>query len=112
MDAAAHDTLVAYLSHLPQMTVSALMHVVGNRLGAEGLALAGGGLRDTTRLAASPAGIWRDVAATNDAAIARALDDLIAILQALRVDLRDGTRLEQVFDSAARWKAALEGSDA
>jgi prephenate dehydrogenase len=112
MDAAAHDTLVAYLSHLPQLTVSALMHVVGNRVGAEGLALAGRGLRDTTRLAASPAGIWRDVAATNDAALAHALDDLIEVLQALRADLHDGARLEQVFESAARWKASLEGSDA
>ena len=31
------------------------MHVVGEHAGADGLALAGRGLRDTTRLASSPA---------------------------------------------------------
>ena len=51
-----------YLSHLPQLAASALMHVVGEHAGAEGLALAGRGLRDTTRLASSPADIWRDIA--------------------------------------------------
>ena len=36
MDADEHDRLLAYLSHLPQLTVSALMHVVGEHAGAEG----------------------------------------------------------------------------
>ena len=61
----AHDRLMAYLSHLPQLAVSALMQVVGERAGSDGLRLAGTGLRDTTRLASSPAGTWRDVTATN-----------------------------------------------
>ena len=111
MDADAHDTLLAYLSHLPQLTVSALMHIVGERVQKEGLALSGRGLRDTTRLAMSPPGIWQDVAATNSAAIARALDDLISVLTSLRDDLAAGETLEQVFESAARWKTTLEGSE-
>ncbi len=111
MDADAHDTLLAYLSHLPQLTVSALMHIVGERVQEEGLALSGRGLRDTTRLAMSPPGIWQDVAATNSAAIARALDDLISVLTRLRDDLTAGETLEQVFESAARWKTTLEGSE-
>jgi prephenate dehydrogenase len=111
MDADAHDTLLAYLSHLPQLAVSALMHVVGERVQEEGLALSGRGLRDTTRLAMSPPGIWRDVAATNAEAIAKALDDLISVLTRLRDDLTAGEDLEQVFGSAAHWKAVLEGSE-
>jgi prephenate dehydrogenase len=111
MDAGAHDTLLAYLSHLPQLTVSALMHIVGERVQEEGLALSGRGLRDTTRLAMSPPGIWQDVAATNSGAIARALDDLISVLTRLRDDLTAGETLEQVFESAARWKTTLEGSE-
>src|SRR5207237_83548 len=60
-----HDRLVGAVSHLPQLTASALMHVVGALVGDAGLEVAGAGLLDTTRLAASPAGIWKDVASTN-----------------------------------------------
>lgn len=109
IDAADHDRLLASISHLPQLAVSALMHVVGERAGAEGLALAGRGLRDTTRLASSPPEIWRDIAATNAPRIREALDALIEALQALRADLDDGDALQRVFESAAAWKARLDG---
>jgi prephenate dehydrogenase len=110
MDPVAHDRLMAYLSHLPQLTVSALMHVVGERTGREGLGLAGTGLRDTTRLASSPAGTWRDVTATNVDAIVAAIDDLTVTLQRLRADLTDGRELQRVFESAAAWKRELDAS--
>jgi prephenate dehydrogenase len=104
----AHDLLLAYLSHLPQLAASALMHVVGEHAGADGLALSGRGLRDTTRLAASPSDIWKDVAASNREHVGAALDDLIAVLQAIRRDLDDGAAIEVVFASAAGWKRSLE----
>ena len=63
------------------------MQVVGDAVGEDGLALAGRGLADTTRLASSPADIWRDIAATNADEIGPALDALIAVLQDLRGDL-------------------------
>ena len=110
MPEAAHDPLLAYLSHLPQLTVSALMHVVGEHAGADGLALAGRGLRDTTRLASSPADTWRDIASTNAASLGEALDRLIDVLQRLRADLNDGQILTDVFESAAGWKRALDSS--
>jgi prephenate dehydrogenase len=103
----AHDHVLAYLSHLPQLAASALMHAVGEAAGAEGLALAGRGLVDTTRLASSPPEIWRDITATNADEIGPALDALIDILGALRRDLTSGDRLADVFQSAARWRAAL-----
>ena len=109
MSADAHDRLVAFLSHLPQLTASALMHVVGGELGADGLALAGRGLRDTTRLASSPASIWRDILRTNDTEIIAALDALIDVLQRLRADAAGGDHaLEEIFESAAAWKRTLE----
>jgi prephenate dehydrogenase len=104
---AAHDRILAFLSHLPQLTASALMQVVGDAVGTEGLELAGRGLADTTRLAASPVDIWRDVAATNADEIGPALDALITVLQDLRRDLPDGERLEDVFASANRWRSSL-----
>jgi prephenate dehydrogenase len=102
-----HDRLLAFLSHLPQLTASALMQVVGDAVGQEGLDLAGRGLADTTRLASSPADIWTDIAATNAGEIGRALDELIALLQDLRRDLPTGDRLAEVFETAARWRERI-----
>lgn len=102
-----HDRLFAYVSHLPQYVVSALMAVAGNAVGAEGLGLSGRGLLDTTRLASSPADIWRDVAAVNADQIGPALDALIGVLQAMRDDLAGGATLDTVFSDAQRWRAEL-----
>jgi prephenate dehydrogenase len=104
-----HDRLLAFLSHLPQLTASALMQVVGEAVGREGLGLAGRGLADTTRLASSPAGIWKDIASTNADEIGVALDALIAVLQNLRRDLRAGDELTEVFSAANRWHETLKG---
>jgi len=104
----AHDRLLAYLSHLPQWAVSALMSVVGDAVGRDGLALAGRGLADTTRLASSPADIWKDIAVTNADEIGQALDALVAVLQDLRKDLKSGERLDDVFTEAARWRETLK----
>ena len=102
-----HDRLLAFLSHLPQLTASALMQVVGTAVGEDGLGLAGRGLVDTTRLASSPAEIWKDIAATNADEIGEALDTLISLLQELRGDLQAGDRLADVFDQANHWRSAL-----
>jgi prephenate dehydrogenase len=108
MTVEAHDRLLAYLSHLPQLTASALMHVVGDAVGQDGLGLAGRGLADTTRLASSPADIWKDIAATNADQIGPALDALMAVLRDLRRDLPDGERLVEIFTDAARWRDQLK----
>ena len=104
---AAHDRLFAYLSHVPQFVATALMHVVGEAAGAQGLALTGRGLADTTRLAASPPTIWRDICATNSDEIRPALDALIAELERLRDGLGDAPAIDRVFDSANAWRAVL-----
>lgn len=105
---AAHDRMLAFLSHLPQITASALMQVVGEAVGDEGLALAGKGLVDTTRLASSPSEIWKDISATNADEIGRALETLIAVLTDLKGDLASGDQLEQVFTAASRWRDRLK----
>jgi prephenate dehydrogenase len=110
LPAAEHDRMVAYLSHLPQLAVTALMHVVGESVGDEGLALAGRGLRDTTRLASSPVGIWRDIAATNPKQLCEALDAFIAVLNGFRAQAeKPDAGFDAVFTSAARWKQKLDG---
>jgi len=108
VDVATHDRLLAYLSHLPQLTASALMKVVGHAVGDLGLTLSGKGLADTTRLASSPPEIWRDIAATNADEIGPALDELIKVLQDLRRDLPQGDKLADVFTDAADWRRTLK----
>ena len=107
MTPAEHDRLLAFLSHLPQLTASALMHVVGSAAGADGLALTGRGLADTTRLASSPVTIWRDICASNADQIRVALDRLIAELEQLRDGLEGDESVDKVFESAATWRAVL-----
>ena len=110
LDVAIHDRMLAFISHLPQLTASALMQIVGEAAGDRGLGLAGRGLLDTTRLASSPAEIWKDITATNADEIGRALDLLIRLLQDLRGDLQTGDRLTDVFRSAEGWRRKLAGS--
>jgi prephenate dehydrogenase len=79
MDAAAHDAAVALVSHLPQLVASLL---AGRLVAASDdvLALAGQGLRDTTRIAASDPELWVAIVAANAAALA---DELTAYADAL-----------------------------
>jgi prephenate dehydrogenase len=107
MDAAEHDRLMAFVSHLPQLTASALMQVVGQAATSDGLRLAGRGLTDTTRLASSPVSSWREVCAANADALREALDALIASLSKLRADLDGGAAVQEIFDEAAQWRAEL-----
>ena len=102
-----HDRLLALVSHLPQLTASALMHVVGTGAGERGLALTGRGLFDSTRLASSPPDIWREICRSNADTIGDALDALIDQLQVLRQDLESTTEMEKVFQSAADWRTRL-----
>jgi prephenate dehydrogenase len=107
MDAEEHDRLMAYVSHLPQLTASALMEIVGSAAAGDGLRMAGKGLFDTTRLASSPSDVWRDICATNADKIGGALDLLIERLTELRSNLDRGDSIQRVFDDAARWRAEL-----
>jgi prephenate dehydrogenase len=102
-----HDRLMAFLSHLPQLAASALMDTAGSAAQAEGLRMAGRGLVDTTRLASSPADVWRDICLTNADAIGEALDSLIQRLTLLRNDLDHGNAIDTIFTGAAKWRSEL-----
>ena len=73
MDAARHDEMCAWVSHLPQMLSTALAALLEDKFGdaPEIAAIGGRALRETTRLGASPYSMWRDVAMTNTAPIGR-----------------------------------------
>ena len=83
LDAATHDRLVAWSSHLPQLASTALAAAILNQQ-PEATAVAGPGLMDMTRLALSSYDLWRDILDTNQTEVAAALDAYIARLQSLR----------------------------
>jgi prephenate dehydrogenase len=107
IDVETHDRVLAFTSHLPQLAASALMHVVGETVGDDGLRLSGAGLADTTRVAASPAQIWTDICATNTDELLPALDRLIDTLEHVRADLAEGRSIEPLFESAQKWRSRL-----
>ena len=85
LDAARHDRLVAWSSHLPQLASTALASVIGEHA-PDAATVAGPGLLDATRLAMSSFDLWRDILATNGGEVAAALDAYIEKLKALRSD--------------------------
>jgi prephenate dehydrogenase len=107
VEADRHDRLVAFVSHLPQLVASGLLHAIGEAVGETGLALSGPGLADTTRLASSPPDIWTEIFQSNADYVEAALDDLIELLGMMKADLRSTEQLTAIFESAARWRSAL-----
>jgi prephenate dehydrogenase len=109
-DGGEHDRLMAAVSHLPQLAATALMKVVGDAVGDEGLSWAGSGCRDTTRLAASAASMWESLLATNADALAPLVKALAAELDQIgdALDDRDATR--RLFGAANAYRRRLEQS--
>jgi prephenate dehydrogenase len=105
LDAARHDELVAWVSHLPQFVATALSALLEDQVGdAPELKDVGGrGLREMTRLGASPYSMWRDIAHTNSEAIQIALHRLEQRLAHLRENLRT-PELRDEFDKANRFR--------
>ena len=105
LDAARHDDLVAWVSHLPQFTATALSALLEEEVGdAPELKDVGGrALREMTRLGASPFSMWRDIAHTNTEAVERALLALEQRLAYLRENLRT-PELRDEFEQANKFR--------
>ena len=105
LDPVRHDELVAWVSHLPQFAATALSALLEEEVGdAPELKDVGGrGLREMTRLGASPFSMWRDIAHTNTEAIARALEKLEQRLAHIRENLRT-PELREEFDQANEFR--------
>lgn len=77
--AADHDRAVALVSHVPQL-ISSLLAAQLNSAKNEDVALAGQGLRDTTRIAASDPELWLQIFEANS-------DEVLSVLNAFATDL-------------------------
>ena len=105
LEPARHDELVAWVSHLPQFVATAMSALLQQEVGdAPELKDVGGrGLREMTRLGASPYSMWRDIAYTNTAAVERALHALEQRIAHLRENLRT-PELRDEFEQANRFR--------
>jgi prephenate dehydrogenase len=99
MDAETHDLAVALVSHAPQV-ISALMAARLGDAPPEHVQLAGPGVRDVTRIAASDGAMWLDILSGNAAKVRAVLElvrrDLDAAIDALDTD---PTRISGVLDA-------------
>jgi prephenate dehydrogenase len=114
MDPFLHDRVLGAVSHLPHAAAFALINAlieVRERITPELdlLAYAGGGLRDTTRIAASSPEMWRDIFLWNR-------DNLVAIIEVYERHLErlkhliksgDGPGIEQELSRAKQAREQL-----
>lgn len=101
MSAAAHDELVARISHLPHIVAASAARVClknpqDGRFG-------GGGLRDTTRVAGGNAGMWAEILTENREALLGPLRETIADLSEILARLETGDQ-----EAARQWLAAAK----
>jgi prephenate dehydrogenase len=112
MDPDAHDRILARSSHLPQIVASALAaslkdERIAGKLAAE---YGAGGLRDTTRLAASSAEMWRDILLTNRDAIVEALKNFDATFAEFlhMVEAGDEEKITALFERGRAMRERLK----
>ena len=88
VSAAEHDRAVAYVSHLPQLVASLTAATLVDAFD-EDVALAGQGVRDTTRIAASDPKLWIQILAANAPEVRSVLRKLQADLDSVAKALDD-----------------------
>ena len=96
LDAVSHDAAVARVSHLPQITATLLAGSL-HGVAPEWLDLAGAGLRDTTRIAASDENLWKEIISSNSQEIKALLTNLHNELGAMIDAVNDEERIAVIM---------------
>jgi len=105
----AHDALVSRSSHLPHLVAAQLANLIlSPKHPKEQGMLCANGFRDTTRIAASSAEMWRDIALANRVNLLRTLDAFTAGLQGFRraLESRDAQAVSRFFEQARERRQA------
>lgn len=100
-----HDAAAVAVSHLPQLAAVALMLCAGGR----DRGMAGPGLLDMTRLAASPAAQWNDLLGARSPEVIAEIQRLRAYLSEFEIALSLREGLDKWFDRANALRRELEG---
>ena len=108
MQADEHDRAVALVSHLPQAVSSLLAGQLtsGDRSALE---LSGGGLRDTTIIAASNSALWDEILASNSTEVVPLLISLQNDLQALIEALKSQASVSSFIEKGNQGRALIPG---
>lgn len=108
MNAADHDRAVAMTSHLPQITAS--LTAMALESGQQSwLELAGQGLRDTTRIAASDPQLWSQIIYSNRNEISGLLTSLRDNLDTLINALEKPAEIAELIAAGGRGRARIPG---
>jgi len=108
VSAEAHDALMTWVSHLPQLAATALAATLASR-GIDPRS-AGPGARDSTRLAASPFEQWAPLVFAHPAPLADALAQLERTIAGVRAALASASQseLESIWSAARAWRRGAE----
>jgi prephenate dehydrogenase len=106
IDAAAHDRLMASVSHLPHVLANVLVSQAAQALADEDerLPATGPSFRDATRVAGANDAIWTDVYLANRDAVIERIDDTVRRLEEVR-----GALAEADPAAVAEWNARARG---
>jgi prephenate dehydrogenase len=109
MNAPAHDSLLARISHLPQITSTALAGAI-EQLGDD-LNLSGQGLRDMTRIANSDGELWSEILLENQNEVLKAISEYQQIIANLKdaLESRDESALKNLFINGNKGRAKVSG---
>lgn len=109
MAASAHDHLLARISHLPQLTSTALAGAI-EQLG-EGLNLSGQGLRDMTRIAGSDSELWSGILLENQKEVLQSIDEYLEIVVKIKnaVANKDEIALKNLFVQGNNGRSKVSG---
>ena len=108
MEIAEHDAAVALISHLPQISASLLAkQLLDGR--SEWMSLAGQGLKDATRIAASDPNLWGEIISANRQEIRPLLVELERDLHQLIVGLDEEEIVSSLIAEGQRGRERISG---
>jgi prephenate dehydrogenase len=117
MDPHLHDQILGAVSHLPHVAAFALMNALAELRDQQVPSLdlaghSGGGLRDTTRIAASSPEMWRDIFFWNRDNVVSYIDRYVRALEAVKqlIQAGDAAGIEKFLERAKGERDKLTSS--
>lgn len=111
MDSNRHDSMMAYISHLPHLAASALVGTAAKTDDKKRSLsrLAAGGFKDITRVASSDSALWRSIFQSGKDTVLTALEDYIGILSDIqnKIIRNDFDGIEEFLEMSRVYRNSL-----